>query len=89
MSRLEIPVIGQFLFSTGDVKLRVEMNLLLRDDVGGWHQRTFRTDTGTEITTFPAYDARQFGLPMPQQASAGATHTQTGLEVRSGMRFCW
>jgi hypothetical protein len=88
MSRLVVPVVGQFLFSTGDVKLRVELDLLLRDDVGGWHQRKFLVDSGTEITTYPANEARQLGLPMPQQAATGATHVQTGLAIRSGfLRF--
>ena len=45
-------------------------------------------DTGTQITTFPAYDAKRLALPMPRQVSRGATHVQTGLEVRSGvLRF--
>jgi hypothetical protein len=61
MSRLEFPVVGQVLFSTGDVKLRVEIPLLLRNAAGGWNQDTFLVDSATEITTFPAYDAKQYG----------------------------
>ena len=88
MSRLEIPISGQNLFSTGDVKLLIEMSLALKDHTGRWHRRTFRVDTGTEVTTFPAFDARRLGLPMPAQANRGAIHAQTGLEVRSGvLRF--
>jgi hypothetical protein len=88
MSRLVIPVVGQILFSTGDVKHWVVVDLLLRDSSGSWYQDTFLVDSGTEVTTYPAYDARQYHLPMPQQATAGAAHRQTGLEVRSGfLRF--
>jgi hypothetical protein len=46
MSRLEIPVVGQILFSTGDVKLRVAIDVLLRDAAGGWHQNTLLVDSG-------------------------------------------
>jgi hypothetical protein len=88
MSRLEVPVVGQILFSTGDVKLRIEIDLLLRNAAGGWHQDTFRVDSATEITTFPACDAKHYPLPIPQSATAGAAHAQTGLAVRSGfLRF--
>jgi hypothetical protein len=88
MSRLVIPIFGRTLFSTGDVKLRVTLDLVLRTGTGTWHPDTFLVDTGAEITTFPAYEARQYGLPMPQQPTVGAAHTQTGLAVRSGfLRF--
>jgi hypothetical protein len=88
MSRLVIPIFGQTLYSTGDVKLRVELELLLRDGAGGWYPDTFLVDTGTEVTTYPAYDAKRYGLPMPQQPTAGAAHTQSTLAVRSGfLRF--
>ncbi len=64
------------------------MSLSLKDRIGHWHKRSFRVDTGTDITTFPAFDAKRLGLPMPQQANRGATHVQTGLEIRSGvLRF--
>jgi hypothetical protein len=88
MSRLVVPVVGQVLHSTGDVKLRVELDLLLRDESGGWHLRKFLVDSGTQVTTVPAYEAKQMGLPMPLQPTAGATHIRTGLAVRSGfLRF--
>lgn len=41
-------------------------------------------DSGSEMTTMPAFDAKQLGLPMPQRAAHGAVHSQTGLEIRSG-----
>src|SRR5262249_17241700 len=88
MSRLEITISGRTLFSTGDVKLWAELPLSLKDNAGLWHQDSFRVDTGTELTTFPAYEAKQLGLPIPLRANPGATHTQTGLEIRSGvLRF--
>jgi hypothetical protein len=73
------------LWATGDVRLWVELNLLLKDNAGDWHPESFRVDSATDITTFPAHFARQLNLPMPIKASSGATHTQTGLEVRSGL----
>ncbi|HEX5273593.1 MAG TPA: hypothetical protein VFW33_24020 [Gemmataceae bacterium] len=84
MSRLAIPVEGRALYATGDVLLRVRVDLLVRDGSGGWSRQRFRVDSGTDITTFPAYEARQLGLYLTPRA-AGVTHEQTGLEVRSGM----
>jgi hypothetical protein len=88
VSRLIIPVRYQTLWNTGDVLLRVVINLRLKTAQGGWRMARFRVDTATDITTFPAYDAKRLGLPLPQKASPGATHTQTGLPIRSGiLRF--
>jgi hypothetical protein len=84
MSRLAIPVSYQKLYATGDVKLWVEVTLVLRDGAGNFVNRLFKVDSGTEITTFPAYDVRQLGLPVPATPAA-VRHEQTGLEVRSGM----
>ena len=36
MSRLAIPVTGMTLWSTGDVRLWVELTLQLQDNAGGW-----------------------------------------------------
>ncbi len=84
MSRLALPVRGQNLYATGDVMLRVWIDLLVRDGAGGWSQERFRVDTGSDITTFPAYEAKRMGLYLTPRP-AGVTHEQTGLEVRSGM----
>jgi hypothetical protein len=84
MSRLEVPLLGRKLWATGDILLRAELDLLLKDAAGNWAAETFRADPGSEMTTMPAYRARQLGLSMPQRASPGATHNQTGLEIRSG-----
>lgn len=88
MSRLAIPISGRILYATGDVRLWAEMELLLKDDAGNFVPDIFRVDTGSEMTTYPAYLAKALCLPIPLKASPGATHTQTGLEVRSGyLRF--
>jgi hypothetical protein len=60
------------------------LDLLLKDNSGGWHQETFLVDSGTEITTFPAALAKKLRLPMPLHAAHGAIHNQTGLAIRSG-----
>ncbi len=85
MSRIAIPISGQVLWSTGDVRLWANMRLLLKDRTGNFVPEIFRVDIGTEITTFPAYHAKLLNLPMAANASPGVTHTQTGLEIRSGV----
>lgn len=88
MSRLEISIASMVLWSTGDVKLWVDLDVRLKDHLGGWQPEELRVDTATDVTTFPAFDARLLGLPMPIKATAGAKHKQTGLEIRSGyLRF--
>jgi hypothetical protein len=88
MSRLVVPIVGKRLWSTGDVKLTIDLSLSLKDAAGQWHARSFRVDSGSEITTYPAFEAKQLGLPIPIQAVPGVTHAQTGLEVRPGyLRF--
>ena len=88
MAKLEIPITGKTLWYTGDIRLWADVEVHLKDGAGSWWPDAFRVDTGTEITTYPAYDAKRLGLPMPRQVSRGAVHVQTGLEVRSGvLRF--
>ncbi len=84
MSRLQVPLLGRTLYATGDLLLRAELDLLLKDRAGNWQPETFRFDTGSEMTTMPAARAKQLGLPMPPNASPGVIHQPTGLEVRSG-----
>jgi hypothetical protein len=84
MSRLEVPLLHRTLWATGDVLLRAELALLLKDQAGNWVPQTFRVDPGSEMTTFPAARARRFDLPMPQKVAPGVVHVQTGLELRSG-----
>lgn len=85
MTRIAIPVLERTLRSTGDVLLRVEVELLLRTNQGGWEQETFLVDTGTELSTFPAALARKLDLPMPVNPAVVAVHAQTGLALRSGL----
>jgi hypothetical protein len=88
MSRIEIPVRYQTLWATGDVRLWVEIVLLLKDAAGAFLSVRFHVDTASEITIFPAYRARSLGLPMPALPAQGVSHLQTGLEMRSGyLRF--
>jgi hypothetical protein len=84
MSRLAIPVIGQHLYVTGDVTLRAEVTLDIKDNAGNFVPWRFRIDSATDVTTFPAHEARQFNLPMPINPSR-IRHDPTGLEVRSGL----
>jgi hypothetical protein len=87
MSKLSVPLGGKKLWATGDILLRAELDLLLKDSTGAWQQETFQMDSGAEMSTMPAFRARQLGLPLPQKAAAGVTHTQTALEIRSG--YLW
>jgi hypothetical protein len=88
MSRLEIPIEGKLLSATGDVRLWIKMEIRLKDRSGGWQPEMVRVDTATDIITFPAYDARRLGVPLPIHATGGAKHKQTSLEIRSGyLRF--
>jgi len=85
MSRLEVPLRDRTLWATGDVLLRAELDLLLKDDAGQWKADTFLVDSGTEMTTMPAWLAKKMDLPMPRKAAIRAIHKQTGLEIRAGL----
>ncbi len=84
MSRLAIPVTRQVLLTTGDVLLRADVTLALKDGAGNFVKQDFRIDSASDVTTFPAFDARRLGLPLPRNASP-VRHNPTGLEVRSGL----
>ncbi len=84
MSRLAVPVSGTILHNTGDVLLRAHVILALKNTAGNFADRPFQIDSATDITTFPAFTARQLGLPMPVNPSL-VRHNPTGLEVRSGL----
>ncbi|HKI32751.1 MAG TPA: hypothetical protein VKA46_12945 [Gemmataceae bacterium] len=84
MSRLVIPISYRTLWGTGDVMLWIEITLSLRSGTGNYVDYDFNVDSGTEITTFPAYEAKQLGLVVPVRP-AQVQHTQSVLEVRSGM----
>ena len=71
--RLEIPISYQLLYATGDAKLWADLSLLLEDGLGNWHVETFRVDTATEITTFPA---------------PGVERTAAGSRGRTRVGYC-
>jgi len=85
MSRLEVPIRDRTLWAIEDVLLRAELRLFLKDNAGQWRAATFLVDSGTEMTTMPAWLAKQRDLPMPRKAATGAIHKQTGLEIRAGL----
>jgi hypothetical protein len=85
MSRLEVPLLHRVLWSTGDLLLRAELDLQLKDKAGLWRPQNFLVDSGTEMTTMPAYDARLLDLPMPPAPAPGTVHAQTGLAFFSGL----
>jgi hypothetical protein len=83
MSRLEVPLRYWMLRTTGDTVLRAELVLSLRTNRGAWEEVPFRVDSGTEMTTMPAYAARKLDVPIPKQAVPGLI--LSGQEVRSGL----
>lgn len=42
MARLEVPLLSKMVWATGDVILRAELHLLIRDDNGLLKPETFR-----------------------------------------------
>ena len=88
MSRLQKPLNERVLWSTGDLILWAELDLLLKDDFGNWQAQTFRVDSATDMTTLPAYDAVLMNIPLRQNAAHGVTHEPTGLPIRSGFIRC-
>jgi hypothetical protein len=84
MSRLQVPLVGKLLWATGDVLLRGELDLLLRDNNGILKPALFRVDSATDMTTFPAADAKNLDLPLPRSPVLNLQHSQTGLEIRNG-----
>src|SRR3954447_12218056 len=84
MARLEIPLIGRKIAATGDIVLRAELDLLLRARDDTLRSVTFRVDTATDMSTMPAWLARQFDLPLPKDRVPNLTHA-SGLAVRNGL----
>jgi hypothetical protein len=83
MSRLEVPLAYRKLQTTGDIVVHAELTLSIKTDRGAWEPITFLVDSGTEMTTMPAEDAKDQYLPMPKRPVSGLTFQ--GLEVRSGL----
>ena len=83
MSRIEVPLAYRTLRSTGDVVLRAELDLELKTNRGTWETVRFRVDSGTEMTTMLAVDAKDLDLRIPKRPVRGLTLHR--LEVRSGL----
>jgi hypothetical protein len=85
VSRLAVPLLGKTLQTTGDILLRAELDLLIKTNAQTWEQVVFLVDSGTEMTTLPAAQAKLLDIPLPRNPVSGLQHPQTGLEIRAGM----
>src|SRR4051812_34383361 len=86
MARLETPLLGKTVWKTGDILLRAELDLVLKDNSGGWQAETFLVDSGTEMTMMSASLARALDLPIPQRPVPGGLDLLgVAKEVRSGL----
>jgi hypothetical protein len=85
MSRLAIPLLGKTLQATGDILLRAELDLLIRTNGQTWEQVVFRVDSGTEMTTMPAGQAKLLDFPIPINPVPGLQHPLTSQEIRAGV----
>jgi hypothetical protein len=83
MSRLEVPLGFRTLLATGDTVLRADLVLSLKNNRGVWKPVPFRVDSGTEMTSVLAADARKLDLPIPKNPVSGLV--LNGQEVRSGV----
>jgi hypothetical protein len=84
MSRLEVPLLSKKIWATGDIVLRAELDLLIRDEIGVLRPETFRVDSGTEMTSMAAARAKALDLPMPRNAIF-LDINGTRCEVRPGL----
>jgi hypothetical protein len=85
MSRLEIPLRHRTLWRTGDVRPRAELDLALKTNQGTWEEIPFLVDSGTEMTSMPASEAKKLDLPIPRNPVPGLTLGLAGQEVRTGL----
>jgi len=83
MSRLEVPLRYRTLQATGDTVLWADLILSLKTNRGVWKEIPFRVDSGTEMTTMVAFEARKLDLPIPKHPVPGLV--LYGQEVRSGL----
>jgi hypothetical protein len=83
MSRLEVPLKYRTLHTTGDTLLWAGLILSLKSNRGAWKEIPFRVDSGTEMTTMPAFEASKLDLPIPKQPVSRLV--LYGQEVRSGL----
>jgi hypothetical protein len=85
MARLDVPLLGRRLLATGDVVLRAEIQLSLRDRNNQFSIHTFLVDSGAEMSTMPACVAHRLDIPIPASPSPNLRHSSSGLEVRAGV----
>jgi hypothetical protein len=83
MSRLEVPLQQRTLRATGDTVLWADLVLGLKTNRGSWEEVVFRVDSGTEITTVPAFTAKSLDLPIPKRPVSGLL--LKGQVVSSGL----
>src|SRR5437899_6322048 len=83
MSRLELPLAFRTLRTTGDVVVHAELDLAIKTDRGGWETIPFLVDSGTEMTTMAAAEAKRRNLPIPKRPVSGLSFQ--GQEVRCGL----
>jgi hypothetical protein len=83
MSRIEIPLIHRKLRTTGDEVVRAELELEIKNERGRWENLRFIVDSGTEMTTMSAADAKNRSLPVPVRPVPGLNFQ--GQEVRAGL----
>jgi hypothetical protein len=83
MSRLEVPLKYRTLRATDDTVVWADLTLSLKTNLGRWKQVEFRVDSGTQMTTMLAVDARKANLPMPKTPVSSLV--LYGQEVRPGL----
>jgi hypothetical protein len=83
MSRIELPLADRTLRGTSDVVVRAELELDIKTNQGSWDRVRFLVDSGTEMTTMLAADAKNRNLPMPRRPVSGLN--MQGQEVRPGL----
>jgi hypothetical protein len=83
MARLEIPLSSRKLQATGDEVVRAELAMELKTNQGTWVKVRFLVDSGTEMTTMAAAEAKSLNLPIPKRPVRGLTFL--GHEIRPGL----
>jgi hypothetical protein len=83
MVRIEVPLIDKALRTTGDSVLHADLDLEVKTNLGAWHPFTFLVDSGTEMTTMSAWEAKRRDLPIPKRPVRGLIFR--GQEVRRGL----
>jgi hypothetical protein len=82
MSRLEVPLQHRTLRATGDTVLWADLVVSIKTNRSTWEELAFRVDSGTEMTTMPAFEATKLDLPIPKNPVSRLL--LNGQEVRSG-----